>query len=325
MAPHEAELFFPQLPGDSFLNTWEWIDPTEWGAPGWPAAVAAKRPAVIVTSWSTPRIPDELVEMNGGSVAYVCNVVGSVRKLVTRAQIAAGLKVSNWGPIAAPMVAEHALLLVLAALRKMGGWPKCDDPDLKRRFDSFDTKTLHGKKVGIFGFGAIARALIPLLRPFATKVSAYSVGCDFSAIAAEGVDAAGSLRELFAGAEVLICCESLTERSRGCINAELLTCLPLGATFVNVGRGAIVREADLARVAVERALRVASDVFEREPLPPSSPLWQIPGIIVSPHIGGPTVDRAPSCGDRARHNVGLFLEGCLPEGLITEEIFDRST
>jgi phosphoglycerate dehydrogenase-like enzyme len=316
----ETTLFFPDADYRARLD-WHWNDTTAWAD-----SLLTLRPRILVTGWSASRLPDNFVAAHGGPVEYVCNVTGSVRHLVSRAQIEAGLHVTNWGAMVAPYVAEHALLLVLAALRNLPAWhPPCEAAVIQGGIGCFGTKTLRGKRVGIFGFGNIARALVRLLNPFDTDIVIFSEGVPHEFIKKHGARPAGSLRELFTHAEVFVCCESLTEATHGCIGRELLSLLPRHASFVNVGRGAIVREDELAAVASERSLRVAADVFMQEPLPDDAPARSIASLIASPHIGGPTDDACADCGRWAAENIDRFLRGQIPSGLITPELYERAT
>jgi phosphoglycerate dehydrogenase-like enzyme len=251
-------------------------------------------------------------------------VTGSVRHLVTREQIQAGLQVTNWGSLAAPIVAEHALLLTLAAARNLSNWPRQGSESVSG-LGHFETRTLFRKKIGIFGFGAIARALVDLLRPFQVEISVYSEGVPPDLIRLHHATPLATLPALFKSTEIVICCEALTTRTEGRIDSHLLNLLPLRAIFVNIGRGAIVREDDLAIAVQDRGLRVASDVFIKEPLAADSPFWNLRNVLISPHIGGPTDDACPECGRWAQENVARFTQSLPPIGLITPDVFDRST
>ncbi len=124
---------------------------------------------------------------------------------------------------------------------------------------------------------------------------------------------------------MLIECESLTPHSRGSVTADVLACLPYDAVFVNVGRGMVADETALVRLAAEKRLRVGLDVFHQEPLPPDSPLAKIPGLLLSPHIAGPTWDAFPRCGDHALGNLRRYLNREPLTDEITVEIYDRAT
>lgn len=291
----------------------------------WVDCLTRLGPDVVVSGWCTPPIPPACTVLHGGSVRYICHVSGSVRHVVSRDLIGQGLWVTNWGRLVAPVVAEHALLLVLGALRNQRAWPEVLIHPRRRPKAELRTRTLFEKRVGLHGFGAIAQALVPLLQPFRVQLRAFSTGLSAAAIQELGVEPAASLRDLCAESDVLICCEALTPATRGELGRAALQALPREAVFVNVGRGAVVDEAALLEVIAERDIRVASDVFAQEPLDPDSPFLQLPDAILSPHIGGPTHDFYGRCGALAQANLAAYRRGETPTGLITTAIYDRST
>jgi phosphoglycerate dehydrogenase-like enzyme len=246
--------------------------------------------------------------------------------LVTRSVIEKGILVSNWGTTVSFQVAEHALLLILGALRSAGKWPSLlKDPAEWHSKERLYTRSLRYRRVGIHGFGSIARSLISLLRPFEAKCFVYSEGVSADFISAHGATPCGTLGELCVHSEIFVECEALTPATKGIITEHFLNLLPENSVFVNVARGALVDEDALARTAKARGLRLASDVFQIEPLPPGSPLRDCPDVFFSPHIGGPTHDSYTTCGDYALRNLERFMRGEPVEAMVTTEVYDRST
>ncbi len=190
-------------------------------------------------------------------------------------------------------VAEHTLALVLAAARRI--------PDLVRaqgdhrwaaelggrqptgREAGF--RSLSGAHVVIWGFGSIAARLAPLL----TVLGAQVLGVAQSAGERAGypVIAAEDLAEALPGTDVLIGILPATPATRHAIGADVLSQLPAHAWVVNVGRGSTLDEdALLAALRQDRLAGAALDVFETEPLPEPSPLWDEPRVLISPHAAG---------------------------------------
>jgi phosphoglycerate dehydrogenase-like enzyme len=222
-------------------------------------------------------------------------------------------------------VAEHALLLALSALRHQNAWrPFLALPVAERQTESLCTRSLFRQKVGLHGFGGIARALLTLLRPFGVSVHAYSAGVPSTMIESEGVKACASLDELFRQSEILFECEALTVANERTVSAAVLAALPDGAVFVNVGRGRVVEEGALAKEAASGRIRIALDVTD-ETITPKSELFNIPDAILSPHIGGPSHDQYHQCGTLALQNIARFVRGETPHALVTLAIYDRST
>lgn len=285
----------------------------------WLSALEEIRPEILVSCWKTQGLPDTWIQNPDCPLQYVCHLTGSVRHVVPRSFLEDGRLVTNWGGIAAPQVAEHALLLALAALRNLPRWRKWNKTQVP------PTQTLYGKAVGIHGFGKVARCLVALLRPFGARISAYSRGVPASMMRGCGVQPADSLRELFSESEVLFDCEALNELTERSVSAKLLAALPDGAVFVNVGRGRIVDEDALGREAASGRIAVAIDVVTHEPLPPDSPLATLPSVIYSPHIAGPTGDQFPHCGELALENIRRYVHNLPLEARVTLDIYDRAT
>ena len=324
LAAAERATFFPagrEAGLRALLPEADWVDPSALTPAEWQGRVREISPQIVVSCWQTPRLPTDAT-----GVRYLCHLVGSVRGVAPRELIAGGLRATNWGGVAAPLVAEHALLLTLGALRSL---PKWNDfmtrPHSHIDKDVLDTRSLRGRRVSIHGFGQIARELVKLLRPFEVTISAFSIGVPEAFMIEHGVRPAASLQALAADADVFVSCEALTERTRQSIDRPVLEALPAGAVFVNVGRGAVVDEAALADVAMRRGLRVACDVFAVEPLPPDSPMRALPGSLYSPHIAGPTLDWYPRCGDLAIENIDRYLTGRPLLNEMSLDVFDRST
>lgn len=327
LTPRERALFLDRpldqsdlAPGIAFLP------PPEVDEAGWIAHLDEWQPEVLLTGWSTPPLPPSWLARPGCPLRYVCHVTGSVRPLVPRSFIERGGLVTNWGERISGQVAEHGLLLALATLRNQAAWPAfIARPVAERQITDLRTRTLFGARVGLHGFGSVARALLPLLRPFGVTVSAYSAGVPGEIMAHHHVRPAASLLELFRDSAVLFECEALTPATIGCVTAEVLAALPDGAVFVNIGRGGLVDDAALVREGHRRRISLGLDVISAEPVAPDSAFVGVPGIMLSPHIGGPTSDRYPDCGAHALANVARFLAGHPPVGLISLAMYDRAT
>ena len=280
---------------------------------------------VLLSCWATPSLPEELPVGDRG-LRYVCHLAGSVRNLVPRKLIERGLKVTNWGGAASTTVAECGLLLILSALRRSSYWAIAMHRDgLWKDKYAVITESLFGRSVGLHGFGAVARELVPLLRPFGVRISTYSRNVDDELLSAMGVERAPTLEALFSSNDVIVELAALTPDSVHIVDERILRLIRPGAVFVNIGRGALVDEAALVRVASEGQIQIALDVFETEPLPVDSPLRGLPNVTLSPHIAGPTKDRRRDCGELACRNLENYLLGQALEAEVTLDVYDRAT
>jgi phosphoglycerate dehydrogenase-like enzyme len=109
------------------------------------------------------------------------------------------------------------------------------------------------------------------------------------------------------------------------VTERLLRLIRPGGVFVNVGRGAVVDEEALLRVAREGQIQIALDVYGTEPLPATSGLRGLPNVILLPHLAGPTTDRRRDAGAFGLRNLRAYAADEEIESVITPEIFDHST
>jgi phosphoglycerate dehydrogenase-like enzyme len=330
LSEEEFHAFFGET---SIVDSWNstlpckcasWTNRTDWEH-----TLREFRPTVLLSCWSTPRLPESFANAADSPLRYVCHVTGSIRGLVPRGFLERGGLVTNWGAMAAPQVAEHALLLALATLRNQPQWrPFVQQNRLQTTWHpipDLQTKSLFGKRVGLHGFGQIARSLVRLLKAFDVEIYAYSNGVPPGLMESCGVTPCESLGQLFARSEVLFECEALTPQSTNSVNESILAALTTGAVFVNVGRGRVVEEKALWHEAQSGRIRIALDVMVEEPVSGHSILWSLPNAIISPHIGGPTFDRFPQCGRQALNNMIRYFRKEPLESIVSTEIYDRST
>ncbi|MFK0008242.1 NAD(P)-dependent oxidoreductase [Paenarthrobacter sp. NPDC090520] len=210
-------------------------------------------------------------------------------------------------------VAEHALALVLAAVRRLdvlaesqkaSAWNR----DYNVAQSSPDTEqlyTLDGAKVTIWGFGSIAGRLAPLLAALGAKVTgvANSAGERYGF----PVVATSELPEVLKTTDVLVSILPATPETESSLNAEVLNALPRTAVFVNVGRGATVDEDALLTALRNGSLRAAAlDVTKVEPLPADSELWSAPNLIITPHVAG---NRPKGSSALVLSNLAALKEG----------------
>ncbi len=271
-----------------------------------------------MTCWSTPPLPAELPPR----LRYVCHITGGVRQLVARAQLERGLILTNWGGSISRVVAECALLLALAALRRAGHWIPAMHAAGSWRDDRPEGASLFGRRVGLHGFGQVARELTKLLAPFGVEIGVCAPEKDPALYAAHGAHRVATLEELFAQHDVIIELAPLSPATAGIVTERLLRLIPPGGVFVNVARGNVVDEAALLRVAREGRIQVGLDVYATEPLPADSGFRGLPNVVLFPHIAGPTVERRRDAGAFAWRNLKAYSEGRPLEAVITAEVFD---
>ncbi len=326
LTPPELREFFPE-PLHAELRAlapeFRVLDPTGLGDADFARAVAAANPDALVGAWKTPALPAALPPR----LRYVCHVTGSVKKLVTRAHLEHGLAVTNWGGSISRTVAEGALFHILACLRHASHWAiAMHQPGVAAWKNGLsDSRSLFGRTVGIHGFGLVARELVALLRPWDCRVAVFAPDVTESVAQAHGVARAASLEALFADNEIIAELAPLTSATTGIVTEKILRLLRPGGVFVNVGRGAVVDEAALLRVAREGKISVGLDVYTEEPLPADSGFRALPRVNLTPHNAGPTLDHYPVAGAFALKNLRAYAAGQPLEAVITPAIYDASS
>ena len=235
----------------------------------------------------------------------VVNSVG-VDKIDLPVLAARGIKVSSTPGVLTDDVADLAVLLLLAAQRRL---PAMDA--YVRRGDWAARKALQpahglrGKTAGVFGFGRIGQAIAARLRPFGMEIAYYQP----RAIDAIDTPRAASLLELAARSDYLILAAPATAATRHAVDAELLSALGPQGVLVNIARGALVDEAALiAALSDGRLGSAALDVFEDEPEVPAA-LCALPNTVLTPHIGSLTVETRHAMGQLTLDNLVAHFAG----------------
>jgi phosphoglycerate dehydrogenase-like enzyme len=326
LTPTELREFFPEpLLGHlrSLVADCRFLDPTGLSADAFATELFETNPDILVGCWKTPRLPEALPQR----LAYVCYLTGSVKRLLTRAHLERGLLVTNWGSSISRTVAEAALFHILACLRNASHWAVAmHQPGVASWKNGLtDARSLFCRSVGIHGFGPVARELVTLLKPWHCRVRVCAPDVTPDLAAAHGVEPTPALETLFAENEIIVELAPLIPCTTGIVTEQLLRLIRPGGVFVNVGRGAVVDEAALLRIAREGQIRIGLDVYTHEPLPADSGFRALPSVNLTPHTGGPTIDRYPDAGAFAVQNLRAHVEGRMPEAIVTPEIYDHST
>ena len=178
-------------------------------------------------------------------------------------------------------IAEYVAALVLAMAKDL---PRTWDLQRAREWRHRESQRIAGNRACVVGSGPIGRAIERTLK--ALGMTTALVG----RTPREGVHGPEDLDRLMARADWVVSAAPLTDDTHGMFDARRFGLMQPSARFVNVGRGQLVIEEALAEALASRWIAGAAlDVFEHEPLGPDSPLWEAPGLIVSPHMSGDTV------------------------------------
>lgn len=183
----------------------------------------------------------------------------------------------------------------------------------RKHWERFAGTDLPGRTVVIFGHGAIGREVGRLARAFGMKAVGVKRTATGGSPADHHVDelhSATAFKALLPRAEFLVLTAPHTPETEGILGAEELALMPKGSFLINIGRGALVDEPALVDALQTRHLGGAAlDVFATEPLPPESPLWTIPNVLVSPHSASTSDRENGRLTDLFCDNLGRFLRG----------------
>ncbi len=239
---------------------------------------ACRSAEVILTGRKSRRLPEELID-DPGRLRWLCHHFGTIKHLVSKDHLAAGLTVTNWGTSFRSLT-DGAILLLMAQLKQLITLNDFVKTGRDRRIYQAYPPHMRGLKVGLYGYGPIGRQVrdrlaglgceLAIYDPYARNVPAEDRVC-------------ASLEELFATCwAVLVLC-GLNDTTRGSVTGGLLDRLPQGGILVNVARGPIVDEQALADRVAAGKLLAACDVIQKERDWPGSPLAPLDGAILTGH------------------------------------------
>ena len=203
--------------------------------------------------------------------------------------------------------AEWVVAVLLAVYRELPGFVQAQE---RGEWTQHITDELSGKRVLIVGAGDVAENLVRRLEPF--EVTITLVGRRRR----EGVHGIDEVHDLLPQHDVCVVIVPLTDETRGLVDKDFLAAMPDGAVLVNGARGPVAdTDALLAELRSGR-LRAALDVTDPEPLPAGHPLWEAPGLLLTPHVGG-SVPAAMSRAFRVmREQLGYFARGEEPPNVV---------
>jgi phosphoglycerate dehydrogenase-like enzyme len=232
--------------------------------------------------------------------------------------LASPIVITSARGIRARAIAEHVLGVTLALARRL---PVAIRAQAAHRWAqeeiesaSADVRTLSGQRMGIVGLGAIGLELVKIAAPFGFRISAIrrraGEPLPGSPLMIDEVWPPDRLHDLLAKSDVVVLAAPHTPETRRLIGRPELERIRRGAFLVNIARGKLVDDD-----AVVEALRdarlggAALDVFSEEPLPPSSPYWDLPNVIVTPHTSGAMQDYWTPLVALFSDNLRRFAEG----------------
>jgi D-3-phosphoglycerate dehydrogenase len=236
-----------------------------------------------------------------------------------------GIMVGHFPDFCIEEVANHALAHLLVCAKKMRhldhlvrtqGW-------FEARAIRSPMGQIHGETLGLIAFGNIARAMAHRAQALNMHVIAYDPYVPEEVFAQAGVEPV-DLYELAARSDYVSCHLPLTPQTGGMIDAEFFGRMKPTAYFINTGRGAVVKEADLiAALAEGRIAGAGLDVFEQEPISPDHPFCAMDNVTLTPHLASFADQTMSVRAGRVGRSVLAVCRGGLPEFVANPQVLDH--
>ncbi|QMU96986.1 2-hydroxyacid dehydrogenase [Microbacterium esteraromaticum] len=227
-----------------------------------------------------------------------------------------GIPFANAASVHEASTAELAVGMMIAAQRQLPRFVRAQE---RGEWAPVFAESLADRRVLLVGFGGVGTAIARRLAPFEVELTAVA-----RTPRTEQVDGVGELAvhgmdeldTLLPDAEIVVLSLPATAETHHLFDAARIGRMARGALLVNVGRGPLVETDALIAALNSNAIRVASDVFEEEPLPAGHPLWSAPGLLITPHNGGASTAMNPRIARLIRRQIDRMLAGEPPLNIV---------
>ncbi|WP_248924417.1 hydroxyacid dehydrogenase [Paenibacillus hamazuiensis] len=275
-----------------------------------------------ITSWGSPKLDADVLR-KADRLKFIGHAAGTMVSYVGPAAFAKGIVVVNANLALARSTAELTVSLMLAGSWNLMGYSRNLAAGIWRS-NSDTVAGLYGRRIGLIGYGEVAREVIRLLQPFDPDILLCSPYCSEEEAERSGVTLA-SLDEVLATCDVVSLHDTLTRATRGMLGREQLRLMKDGALLVNTARAALIDEAALIEELSAGRINAAIDVYYEEPPGENFPLLHLPNVLCVPHIGAFSRYWKPQLGQMLAEDLARFAAGEPLLRRITEEKFYRMT
>jgi phosphoglycerate dehydrogenase-like enzyme len=217
--------------------------------------------------------------------------------------------ITTVGGIHTTVIPEFVMAQILTLAKQI---PVLFDSKRKKQWHRYLPMVLKGKTLGILGLGNIGKEVARLAKAFDMKViaSRRSVKEGTHAKYVDLLLPAAEMSRLLAESDFILVALPLTHDTEGIIGAKELNLIKPSAYLINIARGSIIDEPSLVKALEKHKIAGAAlDVFAAEPLPANSKLWELPNVIISPHISGSMPDYMRRATGILCKNLARYLEG----------------
>ena len=243
---------------------------------------------ICFTGWESGPFSSKVLE-KAERLKVIAHTGGTVALLTGDEVYDKGIRVISGNDLYARSVAEGTICYILAALRRIPQYCGMMEKDGWHPSDWYN-EGLIGQKVGLIGFGAVARHTLKLLKAFDTKIYINADHVSEEETKEYGATKA-TMEQIFSECKIVSVHLARTPETYHVIDGKMLSLLKPDSLLVNTARGSIIDEDIMAQMLKDGRFRAILDVYEEEPLPMSSPLRGLENVILVPHMAGPTIDR----------------------------------
>ena len=241
-------------------------------------ARAAEAEVIFAGRWS------EELWRSASDLRWVQSWGAGIERFLTPDFVASPVMLTNARGVYAIPIADQVMAFLLHFSR---GLNRLVRNQLERKWQHAPVDELAGRTLGIVGIGGIGEEVARRAKTFDMRVVAVRRRPSLSSAYAEEVRGPDQLSWLLGESDYVALCSALTPQTRHLIGADELAQMKPTAYLINIGRGGLIDEAALAAALREgRVAGAGLDVFEKEPLPPESPLWEMENVLITPHNAG---------------------------------------
>jgi phosphoglycerate dehydrogenase-like enzyme len=244
--------------------------------------IAPQADVILLTGLSAP-IDVPSLWRRAKSIRWIHSLSAGIEKLLFPELIESAVPLTNARGVFKRSLAEFAVLGILYHTKKVR---RLINNQRDRRWDHFEVGWANQRVLGVVGYGEIGRECALLAKGLGLQIHAVRRNPRKSTedTLLDRLYSPDQLHEMLAQIDVLLCAAPLTAETHHMISDAEFGLMKRSAIVVNVGRGPVIDEAALIRALQNKQIAAASlDVFEHEPLPQSSPLWQMENVLISPH------------------------------------------
>jgi phosphoglycerate dehydrogenase-like enzyme len=280
------------------------------------------RTEILVTGWGCPRLDAAVLDAAPGLRA-ILHSAGSVKGFTTPEVWRRGIAVSSAAAANALPVAEYTLAMILLAGKDLlGARERLRTSRAHPGWGVVPGIGNHGRRVGVIGASRIGRRVIGLLAPFDLCVSLTDPYVTEPRAAELGVPLL-PLDDLLRSSDIVTIHAPETPETRHLVGRRELALMPDGATLINTARGGLFDHDALVDELRTGRLNAVLDVTDPEPLPADSPLYDLPGAFVTPHLAGSQGNELSRLGMTVAEEAARLLTGGDPAHPVEPAALER--